>query len=94
MDASTTTGTFTVTLGGMGYEILVAGVSSTGSILCSPESCKLSGTWAWQTSDTAYQQSMNLTLGVDDSVTGDGTEDVITASSNCTYPFTVAGQRM
>lgn len=94
MGATTSDGTFTVTLGGMGYQILVAGVSSAGSIICDSEKCKLSGTWAWQTTDTAYQQSMNLTLGADSSVTGTGTEQVLTSDSDCTYPFTATGQRM
>lgn len=92
--ASTTTGTFAVTFTGMGYSIEVAGVSSVGALACDATECKLSGTWAWQTTDTAYQQSMNLTLDTSSSVTGDGTEAVITSDSNCTYPFTVTGTRM
>jgi hypothetical protein len=92
--ASTTTGTFAVTFTGSGYSIEVAGVSSVGVLACDATECRLSGTWAWQTTDTAYQQSMNLTLGSADTVSGDGTEAVITTDSNCTYPFTVTGTRM
>ena len=92
--ATTTTGTFTVTYGTTGYAIEVAGVSSTGVLACDSEECKLSGTWAWATSDTQFQQSMNLTLDSHDAVQGEGTEAVVTTDSNCTYPFTVSGSRM
>jgi hypothetical protein len=91
---TTQTGVFTVTVGSMGYQILVAGVSSTGVLACDPTECRVSGTWAWEDADTAYQQSMNLTLAVDGAVTGDGTQAVVTETTNCTYPFTVTGERM
>lgn len=92
--ASTTTGTFAVTFNGQGYDIEVAGVSSVGALACTSGECRLSGTWAWSTTDTRYQQSMNLTLDPTNNVSGNGTETVITATSNCVYPFTVAGTRM
>ena len=78
----------------MGYSIEVAGVASMGVLVCGVDECKLSGTWAWATSDTQFQQSMNLTLDSHDAVQGEGTEAVVTADSNCTYPFTVSGSRM
>ena len=91
--ATTTTGTFTVTYGASGYAIDVAGVTSMGVLACTTDECKLSGTWAWATSDTTFQQSMNLTLDAQGAVLGEGTEAVVTTDSNCTYPFTVAGSR-
>jgi len=91
--ATTTTGTFTVTLDAQGYDIIVVGVSSTGSMLCTSEQCKLSGTFAWMTGDATYQQSMNLVLDAEMKVGGNGTETVITTESTCTYPFTVTGSK-
>lgn len=92
-NASATTGTFTVTLGPMGYEVQVAGVASSGTLLCNAMECRLSGTFAWNSSGTGYQQSMNLTLDDHGKVTGTGTEVVATSSSSCTYPFTVIGMK-
>ena len=92
--ASTTTGTFAVTFNGQGYDIEVAGVSSVGALACTAGECRLSGTWAWATSDTRYQQSMNLRLDTASAVSGNGTETVITTNSNCVYPFTATGTRM
>nr|HEX4312390.1 hypothetical protein [Kofleriaceae bacterium] len=92
--ATTSTGTFTVTLGPNGYALEVAGVASQGVLECTTSECLLSGTWAWASSDTEFQQSMNLTLDDHDAVIGEGTEAVVTADSNCTYPFTVSGARM
>ena len=91
--ASTTTGTFTVTLDGQGYNIVVIGVQSTGSLVCTADVCKLSGTFAWMASGATHQQSMNLTLDVDSRVGGNGTETVITPDRTCTYPFTVTGTK-
>nr|HEX4318790.1 hypothetical protein [Kofleriaceae bacterium] len=92
-DATTSPGTFTVTYGPQGYAIDVAGVTSMGVLACGATECKLSGTWAWAATDTQFQQSMNLTLDAQGAVLGEGTEAVITSSSNCTYPFTVSGSR-
>ena len=92
-DASATTGTFTVTLGPMGYEVQVAGVASSGTLLCNANECRLSGTFAWMASGTGFQQSMNLTLDDKGKVTGTGTEVVATSTSSCTYPFTVIGMK-
>jgi hypothetical protein len=92
--SSTTQGTFTVTYGTMGYSVQVAGTESTGVLACTTDSCVLSGTWAWAGSDADYQQSMNLTLGSDDTVSGEGTEQVASSDgSMCVYPFTATGSR-
>jgi len=91
--ATTTNGTFTVTVTPMGYDIEVAGVVSQGVLLCSADACRLSGTWAWKTQDVGYEQSMNLTLDDKSTVSGAGTEAVLTADGTCTYPFTVTGLR-
>jgi hypothetical protein len=92
--ASATTGTFTVTQGPQGYDVEVAGVVSTGTLLCSPDACKLSGTFAWMANGSGFQQSMNLTLDPHDKVNGSGTEAVVTSTGSCTYPFTVVGSKM
>ena len=94
MPASTTQGTFTVTYGQMGYAVQVAGTESTGVLACGADSCVLSGTWAWAGSDADFQQSMNLTLGSDNTVSGEGTEQVASSDgSMCVYPFTATGSR-
>jgi hypothetical protein len=92
-DATATTGTFTVTLGPKGYDVEVAGVASTGTLLCSADACKLSGTFAWMASGSGFQQSMNLTLDKQAKVSGSGTEAVVTSTSSCTYSFTVLGSK-
>jgi hypothetical protein len=93
--SSTTTGTFTVTYSATGYDVEVAGTMSTGVIVCMTDECKLSGTWAWAGSDAAYEQSMNLVLAADSTVSGEGTESVVSSDgTQCTYPFTATGSRM
>ena len=91
--ATTTNGTFTVTLTSMGYAVEVANVQSQGTLLCSTDECRLSGTFAWSQADTGFEQSMNLTLDAMSNVSGTGTEAVVTQGSTCTYPFTVTGSR-
>jgi hypothetical protein len=92
--SSTTQGTFTVTYGAMGYAVQVAGTESTGVLACGADMCVLSGTWAWAGSDADFQQSMNLTLGSDNTVSGEGTEQVASSDgSMCVYPFTASGSR-
>lgn len=92
-EATTTAGVFTVTLSPDGYVVAVPGVASTGSLVCTTEVCKLSGTFAWMASDTGYQQSMNVDLDANGAVTGNGTETVVTTDSTCTYTFIVSGAK-
>jgi hypothetical protein len=95
MPAASSTGTFTVTLGTMGYSVEVAGTQSTGVLECAATQCKLSGTWAWAGSNASYEQNMNLTLAADSSVSGEGTEAVLNSDgTQCTFPFTATGSRM
>jgi hypothetical protein len=92
--ATTTTGVFTVTVGPNGYSVEVAGVASVGSLVCTSDACKLSGTFAWMASSTGYEQSMNLVLDSTGRVAGNGSETVVTSDSSCTYTFTVSGSKM
>lgn len=92
-DASTTTGVFTVTLGPNGYAVEVAGVASTGTLVCTSDACRLSGTFAWMSSGTGYEQSMNVDLDDKGRVGGNGSETVVTSDSSCTYTFTVSGAK-
>jgi len=91
--ASTATTTFTVTRTPAGYAVSAPGVAMTGTMLCTPDSCKLSGTFAWSTSDGQFQQSANMVLDARDGITGSGTEAVVVGTATCGFTFAVTGSK-
>lgn len=91
--AATGTATFTVTRAPDGYAVSMPGVTTTGTLICTPNSCKLSGILAWATADGRFQQSVNMVLDAHDGISGNGTESVVTGISACSVTFTVQGKR-
>lgn len=92
--ASKSTATFTVTRAASGYAVSAPGITVMGTMICAPDSCKLSGTLAWATSEAKFQQSANLVLDGHGSVTGNGTESVVAGTTLCGLAFTVAGSKI
>jgi hypothetical protein len=92
--AATGTDTFTVTRTPDGYAVSAPGVTTTGTLLCTPDRCKLSGMFAWAEPGAQLQQNANLSLDAHGSITGNGTEAVITMDMICSFTFTVHGMRI
>ena len=90
---STATTTFTVTRTPDGYAVSAPGVTMTGTMLCIPDSCKLSGMFGWSTSDAQFQQSANIVLDASDDITGSGTEAVVVGTTTCGFTFTITGSK-
>lgn len=91
--AITAAATFTVTRTPDGYAVSAPGVAMTGTMLCTPDSCKLSGTFAWATGEARVQQSANIVLDELDDITGSGTESIVVGTAACGFTFTVQGTR-
>ena len=90
---STASDTFTVTRAPTGYAVTAAGATTTGTLLCTAASCKLSGMFAWSAAGSQFQQNVNIALDPHDGITGSGTESVVTGTMTCSVPFTVQGKR-
>lgn len=91
--ATTASSTFTVTRAATGYAVAAAGATVMGTLICTPESCKLSGSFAWAASGSQFEQDANITLDAQGNITGNGTEAVVTMSTTCAFTFTVQGTR-
>jgi hypothetical protein len=95
--ASTAMSVFTVTLSPMGYAVSAAGATTSGTLDCTPETCKLSGMFAWSADGSQFQQNVNITLDAHDAITGNGTEAVatttMTGTTTCSVTFTAKGMR-
>jgi hypothetical protein len=87
------TGTFTVTRAPNGFAVTAAGATTTGTLLCKADSCKLSGMIAWSDTSSQFQQNVNITLDAHDAIAGNGTESVVTGTTACSVTFTVQGTR-
>ena len=76
-----------------GYAVSAAGVTTTGTLVCTPDHCKLSGMFGWAEQGAQLQQSANLSLDAHGSIAGNGTEAVITMTTVCSFTFTVTGSK-
>ncbi|HEX7836312.1 MAG TPA: hypothetical protein VF469_02555 [Kofleriaceae bacterium] len=92
--AATAMGTFTVTLSPQGYAVSAAGVTTAGTLTCTPDHCKLSGMFAWVQPGAQHQQSANLSLDAHGNITGNGTDAVVTMTTTCSITFTAHGTRI
>jgi hypothetical protein len=91
---TTAPSTFTVTLGPQGYTVAIAGTTTTGTLICADDTCKLSAVFAWtDATGTQFQQSANIALDGTGTITGSGTESVTSTSMACTISFTVQGTK-
>jgi len=93
VQASTAMATFTVTLTPNGYAVSAAGVTTTGTLICLPDSCKLSGMFAWASNGSQFQQNANITLDMHNALAGNGTVAIVSATTTCSLEFTAHGTR-
>jgi hypothetical protein len=85
--------TITVTLAPNGYAVSAAGATTAGTLLCTAETCKLSGMFAWSDGTSQFQQNVNIALDAQDAITGTGTESVVNTTATCSVVFAVQGKR-
>lgn len=76
-----------------GYAVSDGGATTTGTLICTPDNCKLSAVIAWSDSSIQYQQSTNMTLDMHDGISGNGTVSVADGTTTCNLAFTVTGSK-
>jgi hypothetical protein len=83
------TETFTVSQGPNGYLVAAGNDTVSGTTSCTPSGCTTSLVLGWTTNGTAYQQTLNLSLGSNGSIYGSASE----TWDSCSASATVTGSK-